>query len=65
MYRNEWGASVSVNRVLGPLDDVSGQREVEIEMQSCDRVRIVAGSFDFPPQAQAEEIAAHASARRD
>ncbi len=62
---NEWGPSVSVNKVLGPSDCASGRREVEIEMQSGDRVRIVAVSFDFPQPTTAEEITAHASLLRD
>ena len=62
---NEWGPSVSVNKVLGPSDGASGRRELEVEMQSGDRIRIVAASFDFPPPANAKEMTAHASAVRD
>ena len=46
---NDWGPSASVNGVLGPSDGPSGRREFEVEMQSGDRIRIVAASFNFPP----------------
>jgi hypothetical protein len=46
---NDWGPSVSVNGVFGPSNGASGRRELEVEMQSGDRIRIVAASFDFPP----------------
>jgi hypothetical protein len=46
---SDWGPSVSVNEVFGPSDGPSGRRELELEMQSGDRIRIVAAYFDFPP----------------
>jgi hypothetical protein len=49
---NEWGRSISVNKLLGPSDSVLGPRALEIEMQSGDRIRIVATSFDFPQSAK-------------
>ena|SRR6266704_3417118 len=62
---NEWGPSVGVNKVLGPSDDTSGRRALEIEMQSGDRIRILAGTFDLPRQTKVEELTAGASAVRD
>jgi len=61
---NEWGPSVSVNKVLGPTDGASGRRELEIEMQSGDRIQIVAVSFDFPQPAKVEETTNHLTAFR-
>ena len=49
---NEWGPSISVNGVHGPSDGASGQRELVVEMQSGDRIRIVAASFDVPPSSR-------------
>jgi hypothetical protein len=62
---SDWGPSVSVNEVFGPSDEPSGRRELEVEMQSGDRIRIVAASFDFPRAADAGETPAFASAVRD
>ena len=59
---NDWGPSVSVNGVFGPSDGPSGRRELEVEMQSGDRIRIVAASFDFPPASDAAENPTFASA---
>ena len=53
---NEWGASVSVNKMSGPSDIGAGRRELEIEMQSGDRIRIVAASFDFPASGFATDV---------
>lgn len=62
---NEWGPSVSVNKMVGPLDRGSGHRELEIEMQPGERIRIVAASFDFPHMANLEGTRAHATSPRD
>ena len=62
---NEWGPSVSVNKVAEPSDNASGRRELEIEMQSGDHIRIVARSFDFPQSAKVEETTVHAPSIRD
>src|SRR5215467_10914135 len=62
---NEWGPSVSVNKLFGPSGRVSGRHELEIEMQSGDRIRIVAASFDFPQSDDAGEKPAYGSAVRD
>jgi hypothetical protein len=62
---NEWGPSVSVSEVFGPTDRGSGRRELEIEMQSGDRIRIVAASFDFPPAADNQERQVYAPAVRN
>jgi hypothetical protein len=62
---NDWGPSVSVTKVAGPSDDASGRRELVIEMQSGDHIRIVAKSFDFPQSAKVKETAVHASTDRD
>jgi hypothetical protein len=59
---NNWGPSVSVNGVLGPSDGPSGRRELEVEMQSGDRIRIVAASFDFPQASDTAEKPTFASA---
>jgi hypothetical protein len=61
---NDWGPSVSVNEVFGPSDGASGRRELEVEMQSGDRIRIVAASFDFPQAADTGEKPTFASAVR-
>ena len=45
---SEWGQSVSVNGVRGPLVTESGLQLIEIEMQSGDVIRIVASSFEMP-----------------
>jgi hypothetical protein len=59
---NDWGPSVSVNGVFGPSADPSGRRQLEVEMQSGDRIRIVAASFDFPPASDTAEKPTFASA---
>src|ERR1700719_3152455 len=59
---NDWGASVSVNGVFGPSDGPSGRRALEVEMQSGDRIRIVAASFDFPQASDTAEKPTFASA---
>ena len=46
--RKEWGPSVSVNEVRGPIAEPRGKQVLEIEMQSGDVIRIVASSFNFP-----------------
>ena len=54
---NEWGRSVSVNKVRGPADNEnSGQRCLEIEMQSGDVITVLARSFVLP-QPLADELA--------
>jgi hypothetical protein len=45
---NEWGPSICVNRVNGPIVIDKGLHSLEIEMQSGDVVRIVAQSFQMP-----------------
>jgi hypothetical protein len=62
---NDWGPSVSVNKVAGPSDNASGRCELEIEMQSGDHIRIVARSFDFPQSVKVKETAVHAPTIRD
>jgi hypothetical protein len=44
----EWGPSVSVNEVRGPLAAGEALQSVEIEMQSGDVLSITAKSFDMP-----------------
>jgi hypothetical protein len=44
----EWGQSVSVNSVRGPLVIESDRQSIEIEMQSGDVIRIIASSFEMP-----------------
>jgi len=46
--RHAWGASVSVNRVIGPRDTDGDAAELSIEMQSGDLIRIVADRFELP-----------------
>jgi hypothetical protein len=46
---NEWGPSVSVNRVGLPVSVVDGRRVLEIEMQSGNCIKICASDFEFPP----------------
>lgn len=45
---NEWGPSVCVNEVKGPIVIDSGLQSLEIEMQSGDVIKIVAKSFEMP-----------------
>lgn len=45
---NDWGPSVSVNKVIGPTPIEKGEQRLEIEMQSGDCIRIVAASFQLP-----------------
>ncbi len=45
---SEWGASISVNRVTGPLPISAGKYKMEIEMQSGDVIAIEAGLFILP-----------------
>ena len=45
---SEWGSSVSVNSVMGPVATEGGHQSIEIEMQSGDVIRIVASSFEMP-----------------
>jgi len=50
-HTNEWGPSVSVNRVRGPVhaDDAGrGRRRLTIEMQSGDVITVLASSFVMP-----------------
>lgn len=45
---NEWGPSVSVNKLRGPFPAKAGRQSIEIEMQSGDVISIVASSFIMP-----------------
>lgn len=45
---NEWGPSVCVNKVNGPIAIDSGLHSLEIQMQSGDVIKIVAQSFQMP-----------------
>ena len=47
---NEWGPSVSVNKLKGPFPAEGGRQSIEIEMQSGDVIRIVASSFLLPAE---------------
>lgn len=40
-----WGSSVSINEVRGPAATDDGASVLEIEMQSGDLIRVVAGAF--------------------
>jgi len=62
---NDWGPSVSVNKVTGPSDNAPGRRALEIEMQSGDHIRIVAKSFDIPQSAKVKETTTHAPTIRN
>lgn len=44
-HRLEWGPSVSVNAVTGPVNRAAEEKFVEIEMQTGDKICIVAHSF--------------------
>lgn len=44
----EWGRSVSVNELLGPIVLENGCQKLQIEMQSGDVIEIVAESFELP-----------------
>ncbi|MCI0613363.1 hypothetical protein L0244_10260 [bacterium] len=45
---DEWGPSVSVNKVSGPIFTGSGNQVLKIEMQTGDIIEIVAKSIDIP-----------------
>ena len=54
---NDWGPSVSVNRIVGPVDadaQVRGARRIAIEMQSGDVITVLAASFVLPHPATGE-----------
>jgi hypothetical protein len=44
----EWGPSVSVNRLTGPVTRDDGLLLLSIEMQSGDTIEIEASSFQLP-----------------
>ena len=44
----EWGPSVSINRVTGPVKCDDGLLMLSIEMQSGDTIEIEAAAFDLP-----------------
>ncbi len=44
----EWGPSVSVNQLRGPVSLEKGKFNLEIEMQSGDVISIEASEFKFP-----------------
>jgi hypothetical protein len=46
--RNDWGESVSVNSITGPIRQTEKSCKLEIEMQSGDTLQIVAESFVLP-----------------
>ena len=46
--REEWGESVSINKVQGPNILENGNNIIFIEMQSGDVLTIEAASFNFP-----------------
>lgn len=45
--RNVWGPSVSVNGLVGPHETEDGKTKTEIEMQSGDRIVVVAETIGF------------------
>jgi hypothetical protein len=47
-HRRDWGPSVHVNEVMGAIEDGNGMQRLEIEMQSGDIIKIVAGAFHLP-----------------
>ena len=51
---NEWGPSVSVKEVRGPLVRSDALQTIEIEMQSGDVLSITAKSFEMPRSGCAE-----------
>ena len=50
-----WGPSVSINAVNGPAPREDGLACLAIEMQSGDRIEIVARSFKMPDSARNAE----------
>ena len=46
--KREWGMSVSVNSVSGPVALADGNVRIEIEMQSGDLIEIIADSILLP-----------------
>lgn len=43
-----WGPSVSINAVIGPIQEQDGPANLVIEMQSDDRIQIVARTIELP-----------------
>ena len=48
-----WGPSVSIYTVTGPIQRDDGHSSLEIEMQSGDRIEIIARSFEMPERRRA------------
>lgn len=46
--REEWGRSVSINDVVGPRRDADGNLSIELEVQSGDRIKLLAKSVSMP-----------------
>jgi hypothetical protein len=44
----EWGPSVSVNRVVGPTEYGDGLSHLALRMSSGDVIEVVAKVFDLP-----------------
>jgi hypothetical protein len=47
-HREEWGRSVSINRLSGPSRAQNGKQSIEIEMQSGDTISVIANSIEVP-----------------
>lgn len=48
--RNEWGPSVSVLECDGPSETADGYQRLVLQMQSGDRLTIIARTFEMPPE---------------
>ncbi|WP_411705596.1 hypothetical protein [Edaphovirga cremea] len=45
---HEWGESVSINNLIGPVLTPSGSMKLEIEMQSGDVIELIAKNIILP-----------------
>lgn len=46
--REEWGSSVSINEVVGPVHCADGNYSIELEVQSGDRIKLMAKTIAMP-----------------
>jgi hypothetical protein len=45
---NEWGPSVSVNKIIGPMLFPDGTNHLQIQMQSGDMLELIAKNITMP-----------------
>jgi len=55
-HENDWGPSVSVNEIRGPIALASGELRLEIEMQSGDVIALTAGAIVMPDASSGRSV---------